>query len=306
MPRVIDQELAAPCQLEEMREALTASGFDPHDEGSLLHAAGWLARLNGNRDFLAEIMLAELKDATGSQEAASDYGAQVVMLSPLGGEYFMRANFWPSRDEHSFRASGQRAFAYELPHDHNFDFLTVGYFGPGYVSDYYEYDYAAVAGLVGEQAGLRFVERSTLDPGKVMHYRAHLDVHSQLPPAALSVSINIMHAGGGQGWLDQYRFDPASDTVSGVLSAGASEIFLRTAVGLGHAEAHDLADSFARNHVSDRMRLVALEAQAGVLDLAARDALWRRAEGNGSRLIAGEATRRRRELAALSEACLGQ
>ncbi|MEO5705405.1 MAG: hypothetical protein ABIT10_11300 [Alteraurantiacibacter sp.] len=89
-----------------------------------------------------------------------------------------------------------------------------------------------------------------------------------------------------------------SDTIAGVISAGGSEIFLRVAVGLGHAEAHDLADSFARTHISDRMRLVALEAQAGVLDVAERDALWRRAEMSGSRLVAGEATRRRAALAA--------
>jgi hypothetical protein len=293
MPRVIDHADTAACSLGDCLAALDAEGFDPREEESLLHAAGWLGRLNANRDFLAEAMLAELKDVTGSQEEASAYGAQVVMLSALGKEYFMRANFWPSRDEHSFRASGQNAFSYELPHDHNFDFLTVGYFGPGYSSDYYEFEYDGVEGIVGEKANLRFIERSTLDPGKLMHYRAHRDVHSQLPPDSLSVSVNIMHAGGAQGWLDQYRFDVERDTISGVISAGGSEIFLRVAVGLDHPEAHDLAESFAHSHVSDRMRLVALEAQAGVLDLSARDALWRRAEGNGSRLIAGEATRRR-------------
>jgi len=42
------------------------------------------------------------------------------------------------------------------------------------------------------------------------------------------------------------------------------------------------------------MRLTALEAQAGVLDLAQRDELWRRAEGSGSRLVALEARRWRR------------
>ena len=201
------------------------------------------------------------------------------MLSPLGGEFFLRANIWPSPDEHMFRASGGGAFVYGLPHDHNFDFLTLGYFGPGYWSDYWEYDYEAVAGAVGEPAGLRFVERSRLEPGKLMHYRAHRDVHSQLPPDALSVSLNVMHAGGAQGWLDQYRFDVERNTIAGVLSPGASEVFLRIAVGLGGEEARDLAERFARTHPSDRMRLTALEAQAGVLDAAARRAV---AAGGGS------------------------
>jgi len=297
MPRVIDYQDDTACELGDCLAALESEGFRPYEEDSLLHGAKWLRRLGNNRHFLGDMMLEELKQGLDVAEEASSYGPQVVMLSPLGREYYMRANFWPSADEHMFRASGSSAFSYELPHDHNFDFLTVGYFGPGYVSDYYEYDYDKVAGAIGEKAGLRFIERSTLDPGKLMHYRAHLDVHSQLPPDSLSVSINIMHANGAQGWLDQYKFDVDKDEITGVISPGGSEVFLRAAVGLGSEDARDLAHEFARSHPSDRMKLVALEAQAGVLDVAGRDDLWRRAESSGSRLIAMEATRRRRELA---------
>jgi hypothetical protein len=305
MPRVIDPELVegqddACCGLGECIAALDAAGFDPRNEHSLLHAAGWLLRLGNNRDFLAEIMLAELKDRHREDDGASAYGPQVIMLSPLGGECFLRANVWPSADEHMFRASGGGTFVYDLPHDHNFDFLTVGYFGPGYWSDYYEYDYEAVAGAVGEPAGLRFVERSRLEQGKLMHYRAHRDVHAQLPPDALSVSLNVMHAGGAQGWLDQYKFDLERNTIAGVLGTGASEVFMRIAVGFGGTEAMDLAETFARKHPSDRMRLTALDAQSGTLDHTGRDELWRRAESAGSRLIALEARRRRALLEAVA------
>jgi hypothetical protein len=297
MPRVIDLEDSSACTLGECIAALDASGFDPLDEGCLLHAAGWLRRLGNDRDFLADIMIAELKQRHRQDDGRNTYGPQVIMLSPLGGEYFLRANIWPSRDENLFRASGGGPFVYELPHDHNFDFLTLGYFGPGYWSDYYEYDYDAVAGAVGEPAGLRFVERSRLEPGKLMHYRAHRDVHSQLPPDALSVSLNVMHAGGAQGWLDQYKFDVGRNEIAGVLGPGASEVFLRIAVGLGGAEAFDVAETFARSHPSERMRLTALEAQAGVIDPIQRDELWRRAEGSASRLVALEAKRHRQGLA---------
>jgi len=83
-----------------------------------------------------------------------------------------------------------------------------------------------------------------------------------------------------------------------VLSPGASEVFLRIAVGLGSAEALDLADRFARTHPSDRMRLTALEARAGGLPPAERDGLWRGAETSGSRLVALEARRHRQFLEA--------
>lgn len=299
MPRVIENANEAACDLGDCIVALEASGFDPAEENSLLHAAGWLRRLGNNRDFLAERLLAGLKDRHRQDDIDSAYGPQSLMLSPLGGEFFLRANIWPSPDEYMFRASGGGAFVYELPHDHNFDFLTVGYFGPGYWSDYWEYDYEALAGAIGEKAGLRYVERARLEPGKLMHYRAHRDVHSQLPPDALSVSLNVMHAGGAQGCLDQYRFDVEKDEIAAVLSPGASEAFLRIAVGLGGEEARDLAERFARGHPSDRMRLTALDAQAGVLDAAERDELWRRAEASGGRLVALEARRRREALAAV-------
>ncbi len=300
MPRLIAAEPGADdpaCTLADCIAALETSGFEPTDETSLLHAARWLRRLGHNRDFLAEMLLAELEQRHRDDDTATAYGPQVIMLSPLGGEFFLRANIWPSADEHMVRASGAGTFVYGMAHDHNFDFLTFGYFGPGYWSDYWEYDFETVAGAIGEPAGLRFVERSRLEPGKLLHYRAHRDVHAQLPPDSLSVSLNVMHAGGAQGWLDQYRFDVERNTIAGVLSPGASEVFLRLAVGLGSAEALDLADRFARTHPSDRMRLAALEAQAGVLGPTERDTLWRRAEASGSRLVALEGRRRRAELA---------
>ena len=70
------------------------------------------------------------------------------------------------------------------------------------------------------------------------------------------------------------------------------------AVGLGSGEARDLAEHFACRHPSDRMKLTALDAQAGVLSDLERDELWRRAEGSGSKLVAAEAKNRRAAMAA--------
>jgi hypothetical protein len=299
MPRVIEGDDAPACELGECIEELSESGFRPHKEDSLLHAAGWLRRLGDNRTFLGDLILEQLRNRHREQEELSSYGPQVIMLSRPGGEFFLRANIWPSEGEHAYRASGGDVFVYGLAHDHNFDFLTVGYFGPGYWSDYYTYDYEALDGWVGEKANLRFAERSALSEGRLLHYRAHLDVHRQWPPDSLSVSLNVMHMGAAQGWFDQYLFDVDSDTVTGIAAAGASETFLRVAVGLGSSEALDLAERFGRTHPSDRMRLAAWEARAAVMpDQAARDALWREAELAGSRMVAMEARRRRAALAA--------
>jgi hypothetical protein len=298
MPRVIDLQDEAIASLAETADALNGSGFEPSDEESLDHAARCLRRLGNNRDFLGDLLIEVLTQRHREDVVDNGYGPQVVMLVPPRGGYFIRANIWPSEQEHMTRASGASTFAIGLPHDHNFSFLTHGYFGPGYWSDYYEYDYGEVAGYRGEPVpSLRFTGRSRLEPGKLMLYRAHLDVHAQLPADSLSVSLNIMHTGGAQAWLDQYRFDLERREVAAILSPGPSDAFIKLAVALGSEDALDLAHAFAREHPSDRMRLVAWDALAAQAQgEAARDALWRRAERSGSRMVAMEARSRRAEL----------
>lgn len=295
MPHVIDIADDAIIGAEDLSEALGATGFHPENPDNLAQAARLLRRLGNNRDFLAEILLAELAANHREETGDNGYGPQAFVLSAPGAtNFFLRANIWPSPDEHMFRASGGAAFVYGLPHDHNFHFLTLGYFGPGYWSDYYEFDYESVIGWRGEPVDLRFSGRERLEPGRILHYRAHRDVHAQLPADTLSVSLNILHASGAQGWLDQYRFDIAGGRIAAILGHGASEAFLRIAVGLGSDAACALAEDFGRRHPSDRMRLAAWEALASVAgDTAARDAVWRRAEHAGGRLVSAEARERR-------------
>ncbi|MBV1691138.1 transposase [Novosphingobium sp. G106] len=299
MPRVIDYANDTTASVAECVDELRARGFEPTDEESLQHAAGLLRRLGNDRTFLGDLLVEELSKGTRDDEGMASYGPQVIMLSPAGAapDFFLRANIWPSPDEHAMRASGASTFVYGVPHDHNFDFLTLGYFGPGYWSDYYEYDYASVEGWRGEPADLRFAERTRLEEGKIMHYRAHRDIHAQHAADALSVSINVVHAGSAQGWLDQYRFDLGAGRVTGILNNGASEAFVRIAVGLGSEEAKDLAWRFGKAHPSDRMRLAAWSALASIsID---PDTVWKEAERAGSRLVAAEARACRRELEAI-------
>ena len=299
MPHVIAVEDETIASLTECSEALAARGFRPDEEESLHYAALQLRRLGNDRNFLGDLLIGELAARNREDGGENSYGPQVIMLKPPGeGDFFIRANIWPSEDEHTMRASGGGAFVYSLPHDHNFSFLTLGYFGPGYWSNYYELDYEEVAGWRGEPVALRFVERSRLEEGKIQLYRAHLDVHDQVPADALSVSLNIMHTTGAQGWLDQYSFDLTNGCVGRIISNGSSEAFMRIAVGLGSGEARDIATRFGHTHPSDRMRLACWGALASVeTGAAARDAVWREAECVGSRLVAGEAKLQRALLA---------
>nr|WP_255547991.1 transposase [Erythrobacter ani] len=293
---MIDNSSDTVCSLPECIEALASLGFDPRDPASTLEAAKWLRRLTNNRTFLADRLIDRLAGRS-ENEIVSGFGPQAIVLSPLRGGMFLRANIWPSESDLLFRTSGAKAFVYGIPHDHNFSFLTSGYFGPGYCSDYYEYAYEQVTGYAGEPAPLRFVERSALHEGKLLLYRAHRDVHSQLPAESLSVSLNVMHVDPAQCWHDQYGFDLERREVTRVLSPNATEAFLRVAVGLGSDEALDYAERVGDAHPSERLRLASFEARAARLGGGMEtDDLWRSGEMSGSRMVAAVAKVRRAAL----------
>lgn len=262
MPRVIPCGDEPALELGDVIAALNNERFEPADEDSFAAAGRLLKGLAANRSFLADIAVAELKDRCGRQAKENLYSSQVIMLHRASEKYFIRANFWPSPQDSVFKASGNSPFFYHVPHDHNFSFLTVGYLGSGYWSEYYEYDYEKVVGLPGEKVDLRFIEKSRLEQGKVMLYRAHKDVHNQLPADEMSVSINIMEASPRLPFLSQYRFDPAKCEIAGILTRSSSEALLALAANHEGGNARDLVEDFAARHPCDRLRFAALRELA--------------------------------------------
>lgn len=276
---------AAAIDLEAFLSALGEADFDPDDEEAYLEIAPLLGALGRNPTFLGDLMIEELGRRAAKQERENDYGPQVLLLH-RGPGWFVRANIWPDASDALFRASGPARFFYGVPHDHNFCFLTCGYFGPGYWSDYYEADHAALAGVPGEPAGLRFVERTRLEQGRLLLYRAYRDVHDQHPPDATSISLNIVQGSAGRAFLDQYRYDLDRDLIAGQLAYSPSEALIALLPQLGGAEGADLLDHLARHHPSDRIRFGAIAAMSTV-DGVDGTALLERAAGDGNRTIAG-------------------
>ena len=263
MPRLIDPPAGPALDLAEVTARLDESGVDLSDETSVARCAALLAGLGRNRDFLADRVIAALKASYADQLEINRYSAQVFILHRGARGFYLRANLWPAATDAVTAASGPAAFSYGVPHDHNFSFLTAGYFGPGYVSDYYDYDPEAVDGRLGEPLNLSFAGRSQLGEGKMMLYRAHRDIHSQLPPESLSVSLNIMDEGDHVPWRDQYIVDLEAGTIARRPTLTSGELLLRCAVHLT-ANGRDIADHFARAHPVPRVRANALAALAAV------------------------------------------
>jgi hypothetical protein len=285
-------------ELAELVEELEMR-FDPRDEEGLAQWAPALQRLANNRSFLGDLAIEELKQHCSDQTARNQYSAQVILLHGGSRKFVVRANFWPSETDSVYTSSGPQPFFYGLPHDHNFSFLTVGYLGPGYWSDYYEYEYDQVVGCPGEEVDLRFVERACLSPGKVLLYRKHRDVHSQLPPESLSVSLNIMAMLAAGEFQEQYSFDVASSKVTGIVNPSSLETLVRLAGVFGGGNGQDLIEDFAERHPSDRIRFAAWRAKAAAAPTVdARIAIYEEAAGRLTGLAGALAAREAKQVRA--------
>ena len=286
MPRLIAASDEEAIELGDVIEALETERFDPADEDCFASFGPILRKLANNRRFLADFVVEELKGRCGGQVRRNQYGAQVILLHGLSARYLIRANVWPSLSDSALQTTAPESFFYDVPHDHNFSFLTVGYAGPGYWSDYYEYDYPAVAGHAGERVDLRFVERARLSEGKVLLYRAHRDVHLQLPPDTMSVSLNILGLAHGSEFLDQYRFDVERREIDAVITRSTLEPMLALAAQQGGGNGRDLVESFAAAHPSERIRFAALRALASAADgVDGRLSVYERAASSPSRFV---------------------
>ena len=122
------------------------------------------------------------------------------------------------------------------------------------------------------------------------------DVHSQLRPDSLSVSLNVLAQSDRSDFCGQYRFDLERREVAGLVNTSSLEALVKLAVHLGGGNGRDLADAFASSHPSERIRFAALEAQASVEPrLEARIALYERA-ARAPGLVGAMAARKARRL----------
>lgn len=136
----------------------------------------------------------EIKRGIESNAAQPFYSPQsfAIAASP-SRRVFVRGNVWPPLSDDATIAIGERdLYSIGLPHDHNFHLLTFGAFGPGYATDVYEIEESPTQRMIGDKVEYTSREQWHLPEGKTLAFRAHRHVHTQQPPSAFSVSINLI------------------------------------------------------------------------------------------------------------------
>ena len=241
--------------LDEYVECLEQGRYDLSDHNDLIASAPYLKKLGNNRDFLIDRIFTELKNSLQFQET-NIYAPEVLLLYATS-RYFIRANIWKPITKIEELVPGYR---YDVCHDHNFDILTIGYLGPGYRSRAYTYDCTNCLGMLGETIDLVSEGIFTLSEGKMALYRAKQDVHIQLPPEQLSVSINLIPKGDAQNET-QLQIDKSSRTICRYLGFSGAEVVVRLAGLLGSYEHLEVLARIANQHPSAKTRALALVSQ---------------------------------------------
>lgn len=248
---------------------------DPRDIDSVAATAPLLKRLGNNRTFVVEHLNEQLK--FWPTNALPFYSVQSSILAN-DGPLSVRMNIWPTiATEERRRKVQSNVYSYYDTHDHNFTFMTVGYFGPGYGTRIYEYDQAKVIGYPGEKVDIRFLEQTTLPVGKVMLYRPGRDIHTQLPPREFSMSLNLMMMDAHRESLrDQYYFDIERSCISSYVESNSSKRISQIEMMrfIGDDNSIDILWSLAQRHPCARSRLAALETIVAMKPEQADEA-WR-------------------------------
>ena len=239
---------------------------DIDDVDSVLESAGALRALANNRSMIVRA-LNDYLSRPRYFERTNTYSSQSLLLAEEK-TFTLRANMWIK--PHAYAPGvewDEQVYAYGFAHNHNFQFLTVGAFGPGYVTDIYEFDPTNACLRDGESVSLKFLERTTLPFGKVMFYRRAIDVHIQHPPESFSMSLNFMPNNKEIYTTEQIEFDV---TRSAIKSTIASHVIqqvdlLKMASLIGDESTGAMALRVATVAPSTKARLAAFECAAALL-----------------------------------------
>lgn len=252
--------------LEELIEAVRAA-FRPDDFESMEACATYLAGYARNKSILVDLVNESVRALLSKRTVAPVRTPQSFLIA-VDERFYVRCNLWTPLDPGlQSKIFQERLYSLEIPHDHNFSFLTVGYLGPGYHTEIYEYERDRVEGRIGESVELRAVGSYTLGVGDVMLYRQGVDVHVQHQPPATSASINLMFLSEYTAHEWQYLFNLEERRISGLSgSSMRSRHELLTLAGeVGDAETAALLEDISRSCPCSRTRqagIVALEALA--------------------------------------------
>lgn len=256
--------------------AKIARELDPRDDDTLLALAPDLAALANHRSFLGEHIARGLAQPATFQRGTAYTGRSFVLAS--GRDFLVRANLWDPLDDQDYESPELRRQIgmYGLVHDHDFSFITVGYFGPGYETVLYECDPDRIEGYLGEHVELRPLGTRTLAPHDLLYFQRRRHVHEQCTPSAPSISINLVALDPTTPFVSQMYIDDRTRRIVAMTSDpfNGRRLLCDLAAAMGETRACGPLAALATTHPSAGLRVHARRALAS---LEGEDRSWREA-----------------------------
>lgn len=219
MAHLINVPALSPINPDDYLADFIAHG-DPNDDACVIEYGEKLGAVANNKQALIDQINSEVGQWQTGFSTMYTQGS-MLLAGRRGEDAYLRVNFWPViAQDAADREQLSLIYSYGIPHDHGFSFVTTNYFGPGYTTDLYNYDYESTNGIIGEPVSLTPAGTVALSDGVGIYFKAGRDVHVQHPPMALTVSLNLMIYRKGDRSRDQFYFDLAEKRISS-FAAGA-------------------------------------------------------------------------------------
>jgi hypothetical protein len=167
--------------------------------------------LLANQNLVRDALAKELRNY--DDPAYVGRSASIPIYSGEDG-LIVRANIWRPEDATTKSSIDYRD--YTTTHNHDFTFITGTFLGPGYETELFRFSGDPFNHVVGDRVSLEAVGRETLAPGIAMIYEKCHDVHYQVYPAALSISINCFKIVPKDRLMPLYTFDTEAGRISSV------------------------------------------------------------------------------------------
>lgn len=247
MTRTLNADTKEVLSLESFVQHV-ASCDDLNTEEGLTKCALALRALANNKSFLTAFIRDGLGRSGGFQPENA-FSPDNIQLG-RGPGFVVRALTWlpdartyMPTSETAQREAQMRMFG--LAHSHDFQLLTVGYWGPGYLTRLFTY-HPQPCDAPGSRVDLRRLPDARLSEGRVMHYRPYVDVHEQQTAPSFSISLNLIAFvdAEAKAQRDAYVFDSDAQTILR-LNRGRSpdnDDFIRIASAIGDAQTTQLLD----------------------------------------------------------------
>lgn len=124
---------------------------------------------------------------------ADMYGTQSFVVYKCN-DFIMRMNLWLPEADLPRQVSDRYAeyFSVDVFHNHNYDFFTVGVYGPGYYSEYYSTSQDISDLALGDEITFDRQWNMSLARGVTAFVLQDAEFHVQYAPEALSMSLNLI------------------------------------------------------------------------------------------------------------------